>query len=170
MWKSGYQHSRVTPEVVVQSQNQQRQRPTPRSTPNSCVVKEDETNDHHGAGQNHQSDSLHNAHHSMIFQNRYQPTNQNSASTLLQSNILGAGLSSITQPYSAEMCNYGPVYHPHNILHNYNSVYSNDKSMRSSNFGRGMYGGYAGFYGNNGNFRSTSLTGSHQNGYDFSPR
>ncbi|XP_076257138.1 T-box transcription factor 1 isoform X2 [Rhynchophorus ferrugineus] len=159
-----------TPEVVVQSQNQQRQRPTPRSTPNSCVVKEDESNDHHGAGQNHQSDSLHNAHHSMIFQNRYQPTNQNSASTLLQSNILGAGLSSITQPYSAEMCNYGPVYHPHNILHNYNSVYSNDKSMRSSNFGRGMYGGYAGFYGNNGNFRSTSLTGSHQNGYDFSPR
>ncbi|XP_030747539.1 T-box transcription factor TBX1-like [Sitophilus oryzae] len=158
-----------TPEVAPQT-TQQRQRTTSRSTPNSCGNKEEESNDHHSANQTLQPDSIHNNHHSMIFQNRYQPTNQNSTSSLLQSNILSAGLSPITQPYSAEICNYGPVYHPHNILHNYNTVYTNDKGMRSPNFGRGMYGSYQGFYGNNGNFRSTSLTGTHQNGYDFTPR
>jgi hypothetical protein len=65
------------------------------------------------------------------------------------------------------LCNYGPVYHPHNLLHNYNPVYSNEKAMRGANFGRTVYGNYTGFYGNNANFRSPAL---HQNGYDFGPR
>lgn len=91
-------------------------------------------------------------------QNRYQQPQ----TSLLQSNIL----STIGQPYSGELCNYGPVYHPHNILHNYNPVYSNEKTMRSTNFARPVYGNYTGFYGNN-NFRSPTL---HQNGYDFTPR
>lgn len=115
----------------------------------------------------HQSDAAHISHPSAIFQNRYQNTTQSSAPSILQSNLLTAGLSPIGQPYSAEICNYGPVYHSHNLLHNYNPVYSNEKGMRSPNFGRTMYGNYPGFYGNNGNFRSTGL---HQNGYDFSPR
>lgn len=78
----------------------------------------------------------------------------------------GAGLGPIGQPYSAELCNYGPVYHPHNILHNYNTVYNSDKNIRGSNFGRHMYGNYASFYGNNPNLRTPSV---HQN-YDFAPR
>ncbi|CAG9770877.1 unnamed protein product [Ceutorhynchus assimilis] len=161
-----------TPEVPSpSSSSQQRQRTPSRSTPNNCGAKDEETSDNHPTpAQQHQSDSLHNPHHSMIFQNRYQATNQATSPSLLQSNILSAGLNSITQPYSAEICNYGPVYHPHNILHNYNTVYSNDKGMRSPNFARGMYGGYQGFYANNGNFRSATLTGTHQNGYDFTPR
>ncbi|ENN72510.1 hypothetical protein YQE_10851, partial [Dendroctonus ponderosae] len=132
-------------------------------------VADDEGAEHAAPTQTHQSDALHNPHPSMIFQNRYQPTNQTASPALLQSNILSAGLSPIAQPYSAEICNYGPVYHPHNILHNYNAVYTNDKSMRPANFGRGMYGGYQGFY-NNGNFRSATLTSAHQSGYDFAPR
>lgn len=136
----------------------------------SIFFSDEESSDHNTPSQAHQSDPLHNAHASMIFQNRYQATNQTATPSLLQSNILSAGLNPITQPYSAEICNYGPVYHPHNILHNYNTVYSNDKGMRSPNFGRGMYGGYQGFYTNNGNFRSATLTGAHQNGYDFTPR
>uniref|UniRef100_A0AAR5Q496 T-box domain-containing protein n=1 Tax=Dendroctonus ponderosae TaxID=77166 RepID=A0AAR5Q496_DENPD len=157
-----------SPELSSPS-NQQRQRTTSRSTPNSCGTKDDEGAEHAAPTQTHQSDALHNPHPSMIFQNRYQPTNQTASPALLQSNILSAGLSPIAQPYSAEICNYGPVYHPHNILHNYNAVYTNDKSMRPANFGRGMYGGYQGFY-NNGNFRSATLTSAHQSGYDFAPR
>lgn len=135
-------------------------------------VSDDESLEHNNTSTqaHHQSDALHNPHASMIFQNRYQTTNQTTASTLLQSNILSAGLNTIAQPYSAEICNYGPVYHPHNILHNYNTVYSNDKGMRSPNFSRGVYGGYQGFYSNNGSFRSATLTGTHQNSYDFTPR
>ncbi|XP_050299837.1 T-box transcription factor TBX1-like [Anthonomus grandis grandis] len=148
-----------SPEVPSPTSQQKQQRSTPRSTPNSCA-KEEESLDHPPTTQTLQADS----HPSMIFQNRYQATNQTPSPSLLQTNILGAGLSPITQPYSAEICNYGPVYHPHNILHNYNTVYSNDKGMRSGgSFGRGVYGGYQGFY-NNGNFRA------HQNGYEFSPR
>ncbi|XP_044739826.1 T-box transcription factor TBX1-like [Chrysoperla carnea] len=39
----------------------------------------------------------------------------------------------IGQPYSGELCNYGPIYHPHNILHNYNPAYPNEKSLRAPN-------------------------------------
>lgn len=93
---------------------------------------------------------------------RYQNvTTQNGNTPLLPSNLLGGSLGPIGQPYSAEICNYGPVYHPHNILHNYNPVYSNDK--RGGNFGRGVYGNYSGFYGNGSNLR-------HQGTYDFTPR
>lgn len=98
----------------------------------------------------------------LALQNRYQNVSQNGTSTLLPTNLLGGSLGPIGQPYSAEICNYGPVYHPHNILHNYNPVYSNDKSVRGGNFARGVYGNYSGFYGNNPNLR----TGS----YDFTPR
>lgn len=90
------------------------------------------------------------------------------ASPLLTPNILGAGLGQIAQPYGAEICSYGPVYHPHNILHNYNSVYGSEKTMRGVNLGRGMYGNYHGFYGNNGNLRAGGM--HHQNGYDFNHR
>ncbi|XP_018568168.1 T-box transcription factor TBX10 [Anoplophora glabripennis] len=141
-----------------QASQSQRTRTTSRSTPN---------NDDHQDQLAHQPDAAHISHPSAIFQNRYQNTTQSSAPSILQSNLLTAGLSPIGQPYSAEICNYGPVYHSHNLLHNYNPVYSNEKGMRSPNFGRTMYGNYPGFYGNNGNFRSTGL---HQNGYDFSPR
>ncbi|XP_066261433.1 T-box transcription factor TBX10 [Euwallacea similis] len=157
----------------IPSPSQQRQRTTSRSTPTSCSTKDDETSEQLGTQGHHQSSAgepLHNTHTSMIFQSRYQATNQAPAPALLQPNILSAGLNTIAQPYSAEICNYGPVYHPHNILHNYNTVYSNDKGMRTPNFGRGMYGGYQGFYANNGNFRSATLTGAHQNGYEFTPR
>lgn len=99
--------------------------------------------------------------------NRYQGISQNNSASLLPSNLLSASLGTIGQPYSADICNYGPVYHPHNLLHNYNSVYSNDKSMRNANFGRTMYGNYSGFYGNNNNLRAASM---HQNAYDFTPR
>ncbi|KAI4455284.1 t-box protein-related [Holotrichia oblita] len=105
--------------------------------------------------------------HNLAVQNRFQGMQQGSSSSLIPSNIIGAGLSPIGQPYSAEICNYGPMYHPHNILHNYNPVYSNDKNMRTNNFGRAMYGSYHGFYGNNTNIRSSSL---HQNSYDYTPR
>lgn len=105
--------------------------------------------------------------HNLAVQNRFQSMQQGASSSLIPSNIIGAGLSPIGQPYSTEICNYGPMYHPHNILHNYNSVYSNDKNIRSNNFGRAMYGGYHGFYGNNTNIRSSSL---HQNSYEYTPR
>lgn len=101
----------------------------------------------------------------LSLQNRYQNVTQNGSASLLPSNLLGGSLGPIGQPYSAEICNYGPVYHPHNILHNYNPVYSNDK--RSGNFGRGVYGNYSGFYGNSSNLRTSSL---HQGSYDFTPR
>lgn len=114
-----------------------------------------------------QPTNSHSPHSSMIFQNRYQSTPQTAASSLIQSNILTAGLSPIGQPYAADLCNYGPVYHSHNLLHSYNSVYNNEKGMRNPNLGRTMYGNYSGFYGNNGNFRNSGL---HQGGYDFSPR
>lgn len=99
----------------------------------------------------------------LSLQNRYQNVTQNGTSSLLSSNLLSGSLGPIGQPYSAEICNYGPVYHPHNILHNYNPVYSNDKGVRGGNFGRGVYGNYSGFYGNNPNLR-------HQGTYDFTPR
>lgn len=101
----------------------------------------------------------------MYLQNRYQISQNTSppTSALLPPNILGP----IGQPYSAELCNYGPVYHSHNILHNYNTVYNNDKTMRNGNFGRTVYGNYHGFYGNNSTLRPPPL---HQNGYDFTPR
>lgn len=102
-----------------------------------------------------------NQHTSLSLQNRYQNVTQNGTSSLLSTNLLGP----IGQPYSAEICNYGPVYHPHNILHNYNPVYSNDK--RGGNFTRGVYGNYSGFYGNSSNLRTPSL---HQGSYDFTPR
>lgn len=114
-----------------------------------------------------QPNNTHSSHSSMIFQNRYQSTPQTAASSLIQSNILTAGLSPIGQPYAADICNYGPVYHSHNLLHSYNTVYNNEKGMRNPNLGRTMYGNYPGFYGNNGNFRSSGL---HQTGYEFSPR
>ncbi|KAB0791451.1 hypothetical protein PPYR_03251 [Photinus pyralis] len=78
-----------------------------------------------------------------------------------------AGLSPIGQPYSAELCNYGPVYHPHNILHGYNTVYSSDKGVRGGNFGRHVYGNYASFYGGGPNLRAPTV---HQTNYDFTPR
>lgn len=99
---------------------------------------------------------LQNRYHQNITQNTSSPP---TATTLLPTNLLGT----IGQPYSAELCNYGPMYHSHNILHNYNTVYSNDKTMRNGNFGRTVYGNYHGLYGN----RPTPL---HQNAYDFSPR
>lgn len=103
----------------------------------------------------------------LTIQNRYQNVTQNGTSSLLSSNLLGGSLGPIGQPYSAEICNYGPMYHPHNILHNYNPVYSNDKGVRGGNFGRGVYGNYSGFYGNSSNLRTSSL---HQGSYDFTPR
>ncbi|KAK5638193.1 hypothetical protein RI129_012488 [Pyrocoelia pectoralis] len=90
---------------------------------------------------------------------------QTSATPLIP---FSTGLSPIGQPYSAELCNYGPVYHPHNILHNYNTVYSSDKGVRGSNFGRHMYGNYAAtFYGGGPNLRTPAV---HQSNYDFTPR
>lgn len=104
------------------------------------------------------------AHSPMIFQNRFQNPSQSSPSApLLPSNLLNP----IAQPYSADICNYGPVYHSHNILHNYNTVYTNEKNIRSSNFNRAMYSNYGGLYASNSNFRGHGL---HQNGYDFAPR
>lgn len=114
-----------------------------------------------------QPNTSHSPHSSMIFQNRYQNTSQSAASSIIQSNILTAGLSSIGQPYAADICNYGPVYHSHNLLHSYNSMYNNEKGMRNPNLGRPMYGNYPGFYGNNGNFRSSGLP---ESGYEFTPR
>lgn len=116
----------------------------------------------------HLSDTQHTTNTPLSLQNRYQNvTTQNGGSSLLSTNLLGGSLGPIGQPYSAEICNYGPVYHPHNILHNYNPVYSNDKSMRGGNFTRGVYGNYSGFYGNSSNLRTPSL---HQGSYDFTPR
>ncbi|CAH1111723.1 unnamed protein product [Psylliodes chrysocephalus] len=150
-------------DVVNQSNPPPRNRSTSRSTPNNIGNKDEDPQDQIL----HPSENTRQSHTSMIFQNRYQNTSQASAPSLIQSNLLSAGLSTIGQPYSSDICSYGPVYHSHNILHNYNPVYSNEKGMRAPNFGRTMYGNYPGFYGNNGNFRSASL---HQNGYDFSPR
>ncbi|KAG5886886.1 hypothetical protein JTB14_024743 [Gonioctena quinquepunctata] len=150
-------------ELVSQSNSTQRTRPTSRSTPNNVGNKDDESQDQ----MSHPPESAHSSHPSMIFQNRYQNTTQSTTPSLLQSNLLSTGLGAISQPYSTDICNYGPVYHSHNLLHNYNPVYSNEKGMRGANFGRTMYGNYPGFYGNNGNFRSTGL---HQNGYEFTPR
>ncbi|CAG9832147.1 unnamed protein product [Diabrotica balteata] len=149
-------------EVVSQPAPSPRNRSTSRSTPNN-LSKDDDTQDQIL----HPTENTRQTHPSMIFQNRYQNTTQSTAPPLLQSNILSAGLSAIGQPYSTDICNYGPMYHSHNLLHNYNPVYSNEKAMRAPNFGRTVYGNYSGFYGNNGNFRSAGL---HQNGYDFSPR
>ncbi|KAI4455280.1 t-box protein-related [Holotrichia oblita] len=129
-----------------------------RTTPTNCPKEEDI----HSQMTNQQQDP-----HNLAVQNRFQGMQQGSSSSLIPSNIIGAGLSPIGQPYSAEICNYGPMYHPHNILHNYNPVYSNDKNMRTNNFSRAMYGSYHGFYGNNTNIRSSSL---HQNSYDYTPR
>lgn len=103
----------------------------------------------------------------MQLQNRYHQNVIPQNSSLLAPNLLATGLSAIGQPYSAEICNYGPMYHPHNILHNYNTVYSNDKTIRNGNFNRTMYGNYHGFYSNNTNLRSPGL---HQNSYEFAPR
>ncbi|KAF2887864.1 hypothetical protein ILUMI_18309, partial [Ignelater luminosus] len=97
---------------------------------------------------------------------RYQAITQ--ATTAAPLLPFSTGLSPIGQPYSAEICNYGPVYHPHNILHNYNTVYSNDKAMRTGNFGRHVYGNYTSFYSNNPNLRAPTV--HHQNNYDFTPR
>nr|XP_015836207.1 PREDICTED: T-box transcription factor TBX1-A isoform X2 [Tribolium castaneum] len=127
-----------TPEP--QSSQVQRQRPTSRSTPTTKDGEEI-------AAPEPEAAPMYNP------QNRYH----------LQSNIL----TTIGQPYTGSDFNYGPVYHPHNLLHNYNTVYSNDKTMRGHNFPRTMYSNYSGFYPNSGNYRSPAL---HQNGYDFGPR
>ncbi|XP_044261317.1 T-box transcription factor TBX1-like isoform X2 [Tribolium madens] len=137
----------TSPESVTQSSQVQRQRTTSRSTPTSCTNKAD---GEEIAAPEPEAAPLYNP------QNRYQQQ------SLLQSNIL----TTIGQPYSGDF-NYGPVYHPHNLLHNYNPVYSNDKAMRGHNFPRTMYSNYSGFYPNAGNYRSPAL---HQNGYDFGPR
>ncbi|XP_019869247.2 T-box transcription factor TBX1-A [Aethina tumida] len=129
-------------EAINQTSSSQRPRTTSRSTPNNCT-KDEET--------------LDTSHHSDIYANRYQ--NHQPNASLLPSNIVGTGLGPIGQPYSGEICNYGPMYHSHNLLHNYNAVYGGEK-IRSPNFGR-VYGNYPPFYGNNPNFR---------NSYDFTPR
>lgn len=102
----------------------------------------------------------------MIFPtNRYE--NQSATnSSILQSNLL----SPIGQPYSAELCNYGPMYHhSHNLLHNYNPVYGKEKNIRqSSGFSRPMYTNYPTLYSTNGNLRNSSSL--YQNSYDFSSR
>ncbi|CAH1959307.1 unnamed protein product [Acanthoscelides obtectus] len=152
-------------DVSSQSSTAQRLKASSRSTPNSIGgSKDEETQDQVPPHQ--PMESTPSTHPSMLFQNRFQTTTQ-PPSLLHQPNLITAGLGPITQPYSGELCNYGPVYHSHNLLHNYNSVYTNEKGMRNPNFGRPMYGNYTGFYGNNGNFRSAGL---HQNGYDFGPR
>ncbi|KAL3270562.1 hypothetical protein HHI36_021099 [Cryptolaemus montrouzieri] len=142
----------------ISQANQQRQRAS-RLTPTNCLVKEDESQEALQQQENQGNQAG-------LFQNRYPNQSQNSTSSLFQTNLLSAGLSAITQPYSSDLGHYGPIYHSHNLLH-YNPVYNNEKSMRGGSFGRGMYGNYGGFYGNNGNFRSTTL---HPNSYDFSPR
>ncbi|KAK9874399.1 hypothetical protein WA026_002746 [Henosepilachna vigintioctopunctata] len=139
-------------EVNHQNNQQQRQRAT-RLTPTNCLIKDDS------------QESLQSQENAALFQNRYQNQSQNSSS-IFQSNLLSAGLSAISQPYSGELAHYGPVYHSHNLLH-YNPVYNNEKNMRTGNFGRGMYANYPGFYANNANFRNTGL---HPNSYDFTPR
>ncbi|XP_018329177.1 T-box transcription factor TBX10 [Agrilus planipennis] len=148
------------PEILGHSQ-QTTKPPRPGRSPPSNYSKEEDLTSHISSTS---QDS-----HSVIA-NRFQNVPpQNTTTSLLPSNILSAGLSHIGQPYSAEICNYGPIYHPHNILHNYNSVYSNEKSLRSSgNFGRTMYGNYHhGFYGNNASLRAPPV---HQNAYEFNPR
>lgn len=135
------------------SQTSQPRQKAPRLTPTSCLIKDDESQEVIQTQENQLT-------HPSLFQNRYQNQTQNSS--IFQSNLLSA----IAQPYSGELGHYGPVYHSHNLLH-YNSMYNNDKNLRAGNFGRGMYGNYSGFYGNNGNFRSTPL---HPNTYDFTPR
>ncbi|XP_063924258.1 T-box transcription factor TBX10-like isoform X2 [Zophobas morio] len=145
------------PESVPPSGQVQRQRTTSRSTPTSCNNKDGDDL----TAPDHLQPASEAA--PLFGQNRYQQAPPPPQTSLLQSNIL----TTIGQPYSGELCNYGPVYHPHNLLHNYNPVYSNEKAMRSPNFGRTVYGNYSGFYGNNANFRSPAL---HQNGYDFGPR
>ncbi|KAK9721314.1 T-box [Popillia japonica] len=163
---TAYQNHRITQLKIANDSdssltqvNQPGKPRTPtRTTPTNCPKEEDI----HSQMTNQQQDP-----HNLAVQNRFQNMQQGSSSSLIPSNIIGAGLSPIGQPYSAEICNYGPMYHPHNILHNYNPVYSNDKNMRTNNFGRAMYGSYHGFYGNNTNIRSSSL---HQNSYDYTPR
>ncbi|CAH0549290.1 unnamed protein product [Brassicogethes aeneus] len=122
-------------DIMAQNSSTPRQKTPSRSTPNSST-KEDDTSSDHG----------------LIYQSR---CHQN------QATLPNNGLTSISQPYGSELCSYGPVYHPHNFLHNYNPVYSTDKNIRATNFGRSVYGNYPNFY-NNGNFRS--------NAYDFTPR
>ncbi|XP_056639946.1 T-box transcription factor TBX1-like [Diorhabda carinulata] len=151
-------------EVVTQPAQSPRNRATSRSTPNHLTNKDDDTQDQILQP----SDNSRQSHPSMIFQNRYQSTTQSSVQPLIQSNLLTSGLGTIGQPYSTDICNYGPMYHSHNMLHNYNPVYSNENAMRTPKFGRTIYGNFpsTSFYGN-GSFRTTGL---HQNGYDFTPR
>ncbi|GJQ80631.1 hypothetical protein Trydic_g9217 [Trypoxylus dichotomus] len=153
-----YRYAFHSDSSLTQVSQQGKPRTPTRTTPTNCPKEEDI----HPQMANQQQDA-----HNLAVQNRFQGMQQGSSSSLIPSNIIGAGLSPIGQPYSAEICNYGPMYHPHNILHNYNSVYSNDKNMRGNNFGRTMYGSYHGFYGNNTNIRSSTL---HQNSYDYTPR
>ncbi|CAG9861755.1 unnamed protein product [Phyllotreta striolata] len=123
-------------DIVNQSSSSPRNRSTSRSTPNNIGNKDDDP----------QEQILEPARQPMIFQNRYQAAAQPGGPSLV--------------PYTSELCSYGPVYHSHNILHNYNPAFGNEKGMRAANFGRAVYG-------NGGNFRASGL---HQNGYEFAPR
>ncbi|XP_017776791.1 PREDICTED: T-box transcription factor TBX1-A [Nicrophorus vespilloides] len=143
---------------LVQQQQQQQQQQhqqsspkakTPRTTP--TLTKDDEVPiqiQHQQQHHQQQTQQQQQQHPQTQDPNRYAPSLLNP-------------LGTISQPYSGELCNYGPVYHPHNLLHSYNPVYGNDKTLRMNQFGRSVYSNYPhSFYGGN-NLRGT------QNGYDF---
>ncbi|GLV36825.1 optomotor-blind-related-gene-1 [Carabus blaptoides fortunei] len=101
---------------------------------------------------------------------RYQPSPPSNTPL----NLLNPTLNPIAQPYSADLCNYGPMYHSHNILHNYGGhhTYPGDKNIRNSHFPRPIYPQYQGFYAPHTS--NTSIRGTvHQTGtygHDFSQR
>lgn len=75
-------------------------------------------------------------------------------------NLLNPALAPIGQPYSADMCSYGPVYHSH-MTHGYNPAYGPDK-IRPTHLTRPMYQ-YQSYYGP-GNMGLRQNTGSYEFG------
>lgn len=62
-------------------------------------------------------------------------------------NLLTPALGPIGQPYSADICSYGPVYHTHNLAHAYTPGYGPDKSVRPGPFTRPVYQYHQTYYG-----------------------